>query len=119
MANGKTTDLSKQIIFIKPHIWGESVLKTEYWKDNTYHPSLLKFDKNTMKNEILFIGKIIKKNKSQKRKDLDIIYETVLMCNSELQINDFTKDQCKTMRKRCDYDVNAKKPSKERIKRLR
>ena len=29
------------------------------------------------------------------------------MCNPELQIDDFIEDQCKTMMKRCDYEVNA------------
>ena len=33
--NGRTADLSKQIIFIKPDIWGEAELRTEYWKEET------------------------------------------------------------------------------------
>ena len=63
LINKSLIDLTKQIIFIKPDIWGEAILKSEYWKDETYHPSLFKFDKNTIKNKILLIGKVIKEKK--------------------------------------------------------
>ena len=60
--------MTKQIIFIKPDIWGETVLKSEYWKDPTYHPSLFGFNQKTIKNNILLIGKVIKKkNKHELR----------------------------------------------------
>ena len=45
LINKSLIDLTKQIIFIKPDIWGKAILKLEYWKDETYHPSLFKFNK--------------------------------------------------------------------------
>ena len=61
LINKNLIDLTKQIIFIKPDIWGDAILKSEYWKDDRYHPSLFKFNKNTIKDKILLIGKVIKK----------------------------------------------------------
>ncbi|MCP4523562.1 MAG: hypothetical protein GY828_05060, partial [Candidatus Gracilibacteria bacterium] len=97
LINKSSIDMTKQIIFIKPDIWGEAVLKSEYWKDPTYHPSLFRFNQKTIKNKILLIGKVIKKKNKQKTKYGDSLYETVLMCNSEIQINDFTEQQCSKM----------------------
>ena len=97
LINKSSIDMTKQIIFIKPDIWGEAVLKSEYWKDPTYHPSLFRFNQKTIKNKILLIGKVIKKKNKQKTKYGDSLYETVLMCNSEIQINDFTERQCSKM----------------------
>ena len=33
-------DLINKIILIKPNIWGKEILKNEYWKADTYHPTL-------------------------------------------------------------------------------
>ena len=86
------SDLIKQLIFIKPDIWGSKELKSQYWKDKDYHPTLRDIDTITMKREVLLIGKIIKQKSNEKG-----IYETVLMSKRNIQINDFTEDQCKKM----------------------
>ena len=72
LINKNLINLTKQIIFIKPDIWVDAILKFEYWKDDTYHPSLFKFNKNTIKDEILLIGKVIKKKKQNKKQNVVI-----------------------------------------------
>ena len=67
LINNKIMNLAKQIISIKPDIWDKPVLKSEYWKDETYHPSIFKFDRNTVKNNILLIRKVIKKKSPQNK----------------------------------------------------
>ena len=47
-------------------------------------------------DDVLLIGKVIQKKKKVKR-----IYEIILMCKSEIQINNFTENECKKMIK-CD-----------------
>ena len=114
LINKNLIDLTKKIIFIKPDIWGDAMMKSEYWKDDTYHPSLFKFNKNTVKDKILLIGKVIKKNK-QKTKCDDSLYETVLMCNSEVQIIYFTEKQySKTLN--CDILLEKNNTNNEKIK---
>lgn len=86
------TNLINQYIFIKPDIWGKTELEDEYWKDDDYHPSLWEVDVETMKNDVLLVGKIIKKKRNAKK-----MYETVLMSNCKTHVNYFTEDQCKKM----------------------
>ena len=52
---------------IVQRIYMKMLLKSEYWKDETYHPSLFKFNKNTIKDKILLIGKVIKKKTNKKQ----------------------------------------------------
>ena len=95
-------DLVGKIIFIKPNIWGQETLKNEYWKADTYHPTLKIKDVRTMDTEIFLVGKIeketnIKKdNKRVKRKQQSSkTFETVLMCDSSKdQANEFSEKQC-------------------------
>ena len=35
LINKNLIDLTKQIIFIKPDIWGDAILNSEYWKDDS------------------------------------------------------------------------------------
>ena len=74
------------------NIWGKDKLEDEYWKDDDYHPSLWEVDVETMKNDVLLVGKIIKKKRNAKK-----MYETVLMSNCKTHVNYFTEDQCKKM----------------------
>ena len=72
LINKNLINLTKQIIFIKPDIWGDAILKSNYWKDETYHPSLFKFNKNIIKDKILLIGKVIKKRTKNKKQNVVI-----------------------------------------------
>ena len=98
-------DLVGKIILIKPNIWGQETLKNEYWKADTYHPSLKNKDVHTMNTEIFLVGKVVKeiiikkeKNKAKRNQELGKIFETVLMCDStENQINEFSEKQCRDM----------------------
>ena len=95
-------DLVGKIIFIKPNIWGQETLKNEYWKADTYHPTLKNKDVRTMDTEIFLVGKIVKEtnikkdNKRVKRKQQSSkTFETVLMCDSSKdQANEFSEKQC-------------------------
>jgi len=53
-------DLINKIILVRPNIWGQDVLENEYWKADTYHPTLINKDVHTMDTEIFLIGKVIK-----------------------------------------------------------
>ena len=54
-------NLVDKIIFVDPGIWGDDALKSQYWKGNTYHPSLSQMSVNHVKKNTIFIGKIILK----------------------------------------------------------
>ena len=90
------SNLINSIIFVDPGIWGDDELEREYWKQNTYHPSLSKMNLDHVKKNVIFIGKIIKKNSTQK-KQKKIYYDTLLMINSADQYNEFDQKQCKEM----------------------
>ena len=90
------SNLINNIIFVDPGIWGDDELKREYWKQNTYHPSLSKMNLDHVKKNVIFIGKIIKKKPKQK-KQKKIYYDTLLMINSADQYNEFDQKQCKEM----------------------
>ena len=59
-------DLVGKIICIKPNIWGQETLKNEYWKADTYHPTLTNKDVHTMDTEIFLIRKVIKQTIQKK-----------------------------------------------------
>ena len=80
-----------------------------------YHPSLFKFNKNTIKDKILLIGKVIKKTNKQKTKCGNSLYGTVLICDSEVQINYFTEKQCSKMLN-CDILLEKNNTNNEKIK---
>ena len=90
------SNLINNIIFVDPGIWGDDELEREYWKQNTYHPSLSKMNLDHVKKNVIFIGKIIKKKPKQK-KQKKIYYDTLLMINSAHQYNEFDQKQCKEM----------------------
>ena len=98
-------DLIGKIILIKPNIWGQETLKNEYWKADTYHPSLKNKDVRTMDTEIFLVGKVVKetiikkeKNRAKWNQELGKIFETVLMCDSsKIQANEFSEKQCRDM----------------------
>ena len=87
--------LIDKIIFIDPAIWGEQVLNSQYWKGNTYHPSLSKMTAKYVKKNVIFIGKIVKKQTRKKNKTQ--LYDTILMVNSDDQYNEFDDGQCRSM----------------------
>ena len=87
--------LIDKIIFVDPAIWGEQVLNSQYWKGNTYHPSLSKMTVKYVKKNIIFIGKIVKKQTRKKNKTQ--LYDTILMVNSDDQYNEFNDGQCRSM----------------------
>ena len=116
-SNDDDDDLIDKIILIQPNIWGQDILKNEYWKANTYHPSLTNKDVHTMDTEIFLIGKVIKEtiqekdHKMPKRKQsLGKTFETVLMCDSSKdQANEFSEQQCQDMLiKNIKLDVSLK-----------
>ena len=116
-SNDNDNTLNGKIIFIKPNIWGEDILKNEYWKADTYHPTLRNKDVRTMNTEIFLIGKVIKetrhyksKKKSKRKQQLSKTFETVLMCDSnEDQANEFSEKQCLDMLiKNIKLDVGLK-----------
>ena len=61
-----------------------------------YHPSLSKMKICDVKKNVVFIGKIIKKKASAKKRRKDI-YKTLLMINSAQQFNEFDDVQCRKM----------------------
>ena len=116
-SNDDDDDLIDKIILIQPNIWGQHILKNEYWKADTYHPSLTNKDVHTMDTEIFLIGKVIKEtiqekdHKMPKRKQsLGKTFETVLMCDSSKdQANEFSEQQCQDMLiKNIKLDVSLK-----------
>ena len=93
---GHQSNLIGKLIFVDPGIWGDDALRSEYWKEKTYHPSLSKMKICDVKKNVVFIGKIIKKKASSKKRRKDI-YETLLMINSAQQFNEFDDEQCRKM----------------------
>ena len=59
-------DLINKIILVRPNIWGQDVLEKKYWKEDTYHPTLINKDVHTMDTEIFLIGKVIKQTIQKK-----------------------------------------------------
>lgn len=90
------TNLINSIIFVDPGIWGDNWLTDEYWKRTSYHPSLRKMTKDYIKENVIFVGKIIKK-KSKPKKQRKTFYDTLLMVNSADEYNEFDQKQCKEM----------------------
>ena len=96
LAPGRESNLIGKLIFVDPGTWGDDVLRSEYWKEKTYHPSLSKMKIRDVEKNIVFVGKIIKKKLSIKKRKKDI-YETLLMINSAQQFNEFDEEQCRKM----------------------
>ena len=96
LAPGRESNLIGKLIFVDPGTWGDDVLRSEYWKEKTYHPSLSKMKIHDVEKNIVFVGKIIKKKLSIKKRKKDI-YETLLMINSAQQFNEFDDEQCRKM----------------------
>ena len=89
---------------IPPNIWRNDELDNEYWKNDTYHPSLKDKDVHTMETDAILIGKVMKgkkkhaTKKENKKKFHEIMFETLLMCDSnKLQVNEFSEKQCRDM----------------------
>ena len=53
------SNLIGKLILVDPSIWGDNALRSEYWKEKTYHPSLSKMKICDVKKNVVFIGKII------------------------------------------------------------
>ena len=64
---GHQSNLICKLIFVSPSIWGDDALRSEYWKEKTYHPSLSKTKICDVKKNVVFIGKIIKNKASAKK----------------------------------------------------
>lgn len=83
----KSTDHVGKLVLIPPDFWGWFDTKkkcTEYWKVETYHESLHDMTRDQMKNDILLVGKIIRKEEKQKQKQKQ--YIVLLLCDSNVNV---------------------------------
>ena len=68
IASNDDDKLINKILLIPPNIWGNDELDNEYWKNETYHPSLKDKDVRTMETDVILIGKVIKGKKNMQPK---------------------------------------------------
>ena len=72
---GTTVKLVGKILHISAAYWSNDLREHEFWREDGYDEGLNKLDFDTVNNEVIFIGKVIRPNKRGK-------YDVALFCNT-------------------------------------